>query len=57
VNTTELFAEQVLAGLLVMLIGGLVFFWPLLDVYHQHMGSKDYLKQLIAGASSSVPLT
>jgi hypothetical protein len=49
VNTTELFAEQVLAGLLVMLTGGLVFYWQLRDVYRTHMGSADYLEQIVAG--------
>lgn len=47
-NTTELFAEQVIAGMLVMLAGGLVFFWPLLNVYNQYVGSAEYLEQIIA---------
>jgi hypothetical protein len=48
-NTTELFAEQVLAGLLVILIAGLVYFYPLSLEYQQHLASKDYLEQIIAG--------
>jgi hypothetical protein len=48
VNTTELFVEQVLAGLLVLLTGGLVFYWQLRDVYSEYVGSEGYLEQLIA---------
>lgn len=48
-NTTELFAEQVLAGLLVMLTGGLVFYPQLLELYHAHVDAKDYLEQIVAG--------
>ena len=48
-NTTELFAEQVLAGLLVMLTGGLVFYPQLLQTYHAHVDAKDYLEQIVTG--------
>ena len=47
-NTTELFVEQVLAGLLVLLTGGLVFNEQLHEVYRDYVGSEGYLEQIIA---------
>jgi hypothetical protein len=48
-QTTELFAEQVLIGLLVVLMTVLVFFDRLHTFYKNHVGSKDYLEQIVAG--------
>jgi hypothetical protein len=48
-KTTELFAEQVLIGLLVLLMVGLIFLHPLHEFYRAHVGSKDYLEQLVTG--------
>ena len=47
-KTTELFAEQVLIGLLVTLMVGLVFISPLRDFYHAHVNSN--AEQLVADA-------
>jgi hypothetical protein len=44
-----LFVEQVLAGLLVLLTGGLVFYPQLLQTYHAHVDAKDYLEQIVTG--------
>lgn len=48
-KTTELFAEQVLIGLLVISILGLIFYHPLILLYKQHAGSTDYLEQFVTG--------
>jgi hypothetical protein len=48
-KTTELFAEQVLIGLLVILIVGLAFYHPLKAFYESHQGSPSLLGQVVAG--------
>jgi hypothetical protein len=48
-KTTEIFAEQVLIGLLVILMPALVFYKPLKLVYLNHPTSPGLLEQVIAG--------
>lgn len=48
-KTTELFAEQVLIGLLVILIVGLVFSHPLRPLYEKLASSPNLLPQIVAG--------
>lgn len=48
-NTTELFAEQVLIGLLVIVTGGLVFFHRLEPLYNDLSSEDSLFGQLLAG--------